>query len=72
MGEPRSEKELMVKRLEIDGIRRREFEVVLDNFRRGQLAGAQQALWWALGLGMDPVRVILNDAEIALLKRHHE
>jgi len=70
MSEHKSQKDIEEKRLEIDTIRRREFEVIPgDPFKRGQLAGVQQALWWALGLGMDPVRAILNDEEIVLLKQ---
>jgi len=69
MSEHKSQKEIEAKRLEIDNMRRREFEIIPDAlFKRGQLAGAQQALWWVLGLAADPVRAILNDTEIALLK----
>lgn len=70
MSKCKSQNEIEQKRLEIDAIRRREFEVIPgDPFKRGQLAGAQQALWWILGLGMDPVRAILNDEEIVSLKQ---
>jgi hypothetical protein len=65
----KSQQEIEEKRLEIDALRRREYEVIPDNlFKRGQLAGAQQVLWWLLGLGMEPVQAILSDAEIAQMK----
>lgn len=68
-GSMKSQGEIEEKRLEIDSIRRREYEVIPTNlFKRGQLAGAQQVLWWILEKGMEPVRAILSDTEIALMK----
>jgi hypothetical protein len=65
----KTQQEIEKKRLEIDTLRRREFEIIPSNqFKRGQLAGAQQVLWWLVGLGMEPIRAILSDAEIALMK----
>jgi len=64
----RSEKEVEEMRLEIDRIRRREREVISDPFKRGQLSGAQQVLWWLVGGGLDPVRAFLSDEEIWLLR----
>jgi hypothetical protein len=70
MSKPKSREEIEEKRLEIDTIRHREFEVIpTDLFKRGQLAGAQQALWWVLGMGLEPVRAILSDAEILQMRR---
>jgi len=68
MSEYKNQEEIEEKRLQIDRIRRGELEILTDPFKRGQLAGAQQALWWILGIGMDPVKAILSDAEIALLE----
>jgi len=64
----KSQKEIEKKCLEIDSIRRREALIISDPFKRGQLAGAQQVLWWILEKGMEPVRAILSDAEIWLLR----
>lgn len=64
----KSKDELQQKRAEIDAIRRVGHEAGLGEFTRGQLAGAQQALWWTLGLGLEPVRAILSDEEVAALK----
>ena len=60
--------EITKKRLEIDAIRRVEKEADLDPFTRGQLAGAQQALYWMLEVGMDPIRAILSDSQMASIE----
>lgn len=65
----KSQEEVEAKRLEIDALRRREHEIIPDNlFKRGELAGAQQVLWWLMGIGMEPIRAILSDMEIEQMR----
>ena len=65
--------ELEHKRRQIDAIRRLERDLPgMDAFRRGQLSGAQQTLYWATGQGMEPVRTILTDEQIAAVETAQE
>ena len=59
--------EIEAKRREIDAIRSVEKNLPVEHFTRGQLAGAQQALYWVLDIGMEPVRAILSDAQLKTL-----
>ena len=48
----------------VNQIRLREAELGLSVFQCGQLAGFQQMLCWATKGWVDPVRVVLTDAQI--------
>lgn len=60
--------EIEAKRREVDTIRSVEKQLPADYFTRGQLAGAQQALYWVLEIGMEPVRAILDDVQLEKLR----
>ena len=47
----------------IDTIRANDNERLLAEFRRGELAGAEQALYWCEGGGMIPTDAILARSE---------
>ena len=62
---PITQEAIVSKRAEIDAIRRVEIDLELDAFKRGQLSGAQQTLYWLTGDGLEPVRAFLTDEELA-------
>ena len=62
---PITQEAIESKLAEINAIRRVEYDIRLSAFKRGQLSGAQQALYWQVGQGLDPIRAFLTDEELA-------
>lgn len=60
--------EINTKWSQINAARVVEQECGFDAFTCGQLAGAQQVLWWMYGCGMEPMRAILDDAQLEIIR----